>query len=123
MFRKIRNVVVWMQGLIALDRQDNEKFLERVEQLDNGFVSTPYQRALVATSMLIVGRFDDARTEFTRVLVETRSSRDESNIYISHYCEARLAGMAGDLELVNLMAVKAAGLSCKQLYRDRLPVS
>ena len=122
MFNKLKNAGKWIKAVKHFENGNNEQFLSSIELLDSNMNFSIYQLAMIATSKLILGRYNEAEKDFNIIISKIERQNDDNSQYIKLYCLARLDGMKGNLGFVALREIEARKLNCKQLYRDRLPI-
>jgi hypothetical protein len=122
MIDRIKHGVIWISAIRDLSRGNNGKFLRKISTLPGTVELSLYQRALIATSLLIEGQHDKAQAEFEKISSGRKVSNDDNEKYIKLYCSARLSGMKGDMKSVSDLSIQALNLKSKKLYRERLPM-
>lgn len=123
MLKRLRSAAKWLLAIQNYRAGNNEKFLTIVESMDKSLISSAYQQSLIASSLLIVGRYSEAEEKFQSIDQDLANFEDQNSKYIRLYCRARINGMKGDLNAVSALSSQASSLNCKQLYRDQLPIN
>lgn len=122
MLSRLVNVGKWMRALRQFESGDYNAFLATIRRFPDSMKFSHMERAMIATSNLIVGQIDDAQNQFADLATQTSSSDDPNDQYLRQYALARLDGMSGNTDKVYLRAEETKGLKCKELYRERLPI-
>jgi hypothetical protein len=122
MFSRLSNVGNWLRAVQQFDSGEYQHFLDTVGRFPRDMHLSNLERAMIATSNLIVGRIDDAESQFDELAKQTSASTNPNDRYINQYAFARLEGMAGDTDKVEQRARDAEHIRCKRLYRERLPI-
>jgi hypothetical protein len=122
MLSRLSNIGKWLRAVQLFDSGEYQTFLDTVDRFPKDMRFSNLERAMIATSNLIVGRIDHAEKQFDELAKQTSASTNPNDHYINQYAFARLEGMAGDTDKVEQRARDAENIRCKRLYRERLPI-
>jgi hypothetical protein len=120
-WQALRRVSEWRRAARALRSGRAERAVERLTALGAGGPAPHEEKALLATALLMSGKFAKAQSSFASLRKELRDAKDAEGIYLHKYCLYYLALIRDDRSQAAYEARVAAAVQCRRSLKRLLP--